>query len=120
MNKVYLALACTIGLASCAQKSNEISASYVSPIEYQNFTCSQIQQEAARISRRAASLSSSQDEQADEDAALTAVSLILFWPAAFFIDGDDEAATQLAELKGRMEAIEQINIQKNCGLVLGG
>ena len=106
--------------AACAQNSNEISASYVSPLEYQTYSCSQLRQEATRVSRRAAEMTTAQDQKAQSDAGMTAISLILFWPAAFMIDGDDETAGQLARLKGEMDAIEQANIQKNCGIQFGG
>lgn len=45
-----------------------------------------------------------------------AVSLILFWPAVFFIDGDSPQAQEYAELKGRFNALEEAAIEKECGL----
>ena len=50
---------------------------------------------------------------------MTAVSLVLFWPAVFMIKGDDENGPEIARLKGEMDAIEQANIQKKCELSLG-
>lgn len=47
---------------------------------------------------------------------MTTVSLILFWPAAFFLKGDGAAAAEVARLKGEMQAIEQVNRVKNCGI----
>jgi hypothetical protein len=44
---------------------------------------------------------------------LTAVSLILFWPAAFFINGDD-ASPELARIKGTAEAINRTAVRKGC------
>jgi hypothetical protein len=41
------------------------------------------------------------------------VSLILFWPAAFFIKGDD-ASPELARLKGTAEAINRAAVHKGC------
>ena len=41
------------------------------------------------------------------------IGLVLFWPALFFISGDDRAE-ELARLKGEAEASEQAAIQKNC------
>jgi hypothetical protein len=41
---------------------------------------------------------------------------VLFWPALFLIKGDAASAQEIAQLKGDMEAIEQANIQKKCGL----
>jgi hypothetical protein len=40
----------------------------------------------------------------------------LFWPAIFFVGGDKTNAAQVAQLKGEMQAIEQVNIAKSCGI----
>jgi hypothetical protein len=42
--------------------------------------------------------------------------VILFWPAAFLIKGNGANAQEVAQLKGDMDAIEQANIQKRCGI----
>ena len=105
-------------LAGCATRAENISAAYVSPIQYQSFTCAQFQEEAARVSARAAIASGAQDQKASNDAVATGVGVVLFWPALFFIKGDAASAQEVAQLKGDMEAIEQANIQKKCGMKL--
>ena len=42
--------------------------------------------------------------------------MVLFWPALFFIKGDAGSAQEIAQLKGDMDAIEEANIRKKCGL----
>ena len=71
MRLVLLALSCV--LAGCASKSNEISASYVSSLQYENLTSRQLAEEAQRVSQRAAVASGVQDNQANKDAVSTAV-----------------------------------------------
>jgi hypothetical protein len=102
-------------VAGCATRANDISAAYVSPIQYQSYTCAQLQEEAARVSARAAVASGAQDQKATNDAVATGVGVFLFWPALFFIKGDAASAQEIAQLKGDMDAIEQANIQKKCG-----
>ena len=114
MRVALLALSCA--LAGCASKSNEIAASYVSPLQYESLSCPQIAEEAQRVSQRAAIAAGAQDNQASKDAVSTAVAVVVFWPAAFFVGGDKGNATELARLKGEMEAIEQASIRKNCGI----
>jgi hypothetical protein len=58
-----------------------------------------------------------QNKKASDDAVATGVAIVLFWPAAFFIKGDQETAGELARLKGELDALEQTSIQKNCGIV---
>lgn len=103
-------------LAGCATKSTDIAPSYVSPMQYQSFSCQQLTLEAQRVSTRVAQVSGQQDEKAKDDAGKMAVGLVLFWPALIFMDGDDQVASEVARLKGEMDALEQANIQKNCGI----
>ncbi len=44
------------------------------------------------------------------------VGVVLFWPALFLVGGDKGNAAQIANLKGQMQAIEQANIAKKCGI----
>jgi hypothetical protein len=100
----------------CASSSNEIAASYVSPVTYESWTCVQLREEAVRLSSRAAQAAGVQDDKASGDAALTAVAVVLFWPAAFALSGDGQLAAELGRLRGEMDAVEQASIRKNCGL----
>lgn len=113
--KFLLALLCCVQ-AGCATSSSEITAQYVSPIQYQSLTCQQLTAEAERVSRRASQLAGVQDEKSSNDAVATGVGLILFWPSLFFIKGDGQTAAELGRLRGEFDAIEQASIQKNCGI----
>ena len=68
------------------------------------------------MSSRAAISSGAQDQNATNDAVATGVALILFWPAAFMLKGNSANAQEVAQLKGDMDAIEQANIRKRCGI----
>mgnify|MGYP005871194703 CR=1 FL=1 len=105
-----------MALSACAQKAEKISPAYVSPLTYQDYSCKQIAAEASRVSGRAAELAGVQDKQAKNDAVATGVALVLLWPAAFFIKGDKGTATELARLKGELETLEKVSIQKKCGI----
>ncbi|SMH57400.1 hypothetical protein [Maritimibacter sp. HL-12] len=104
-------------LMSCAQRANEVQASYVSPLTYQSYSCKQIEVEARRVAARTGQIAGTQDQNASRDAAATAAAVILFWPAAFFVKGDGSNATELARLRGELEALEVVSNEKNCGLV---
>ena len=114
----WLAGAALLGtsLAACATYSEKIAPSYVSPVIYENLSCRQIAEEASRVSARAAHVAGVQDSQANKDNVLTAVTIVVFWPAAFFVGGDKQNAGELAQLKGSMDALEQASIRKNCGI----
>jgi hypothetical protein len=114
--RIIAAVVTAVFVAGCASKSSEITAAYVSPIQYQSFTCPQLAEEAQRVSAAAVAASGAQDSQATKDAVATTVGVIVFWPSLFFIGGDKQNAAQLAQLKGQMDAIQQESIRKNCGI----
>ncbi len=116
MRIVFAAAAAALVLSGCASSVKNIAPSYVSPVLYQNLTCEQLAAEAQRVSIAAATATGAQEGQAGKDAAMVGVSLVLFWPAIFFVGGDNVNAGEVARLKGEMQAIEQANIAKNCGM----
>lgn len=101
----------------CSKKADNISATYISPITYQNFTCPQIAEEMQRVSARAAEAAGIQNKAATKDAVAMTVGLVVFWPSLFFLSGGDGAnAVELARLKGSLDTLEQVGIRKNCGI----
>ncbi len=114
-----IAAAICVGLfsASCASSSSDIRASYVSPLQYQSYTCKQLGEEAERISTRAIEAAGTQDSRRTQDAVVTTVGVVVFWPLLFAVKGDGQNAAELGRLKGELETIEKVSIQKNCGIV---
>lgn len=113
---VPVAAVLAAALVGCASNSERITASYISPLQYQNYACAQLADEAQRVSARVAQVSGVQDQKASNDAIATGVAIVLFWPAAFMIGGNDQNTAELARLKGEFEAIEKASVQKNCGI----
>ena len=103
-------------LAGCATTSQNIQSTYVSPMTYASYDCTQLSLEADRISRRVSELTGQIDKRARGDKTQTAVALVLFWPAVFFL-GDNEAQNaELAKLKGESEALKQASITRKCSI----
>ena len=113
MKRCIFGLAAASLSAGCAQEPDNLSASYVSSMQYSQYGCSQLAAEAQRINARASELAGKQRKAANRDAALTTASVILFRPAAFFIPGADHA-DELARLRGEAEAIQRTATSKNC------
>jgi hypothetical protein len=116
----FVAAIAAFALAGCASSSSDIAASYVSPVMYQQHTCQQLAMEAQAVTARAGSLSGVQDGQRTKDAWTTAAAVVIFWPAAFLVEGDKQTAAELAQMKGQMVAIEQASIAKKCGIQFSG
>lgn len=115
MKALFLSVIVALAISGCASSPDKIGASYVSPLEYQDYSCKQIAQEMSGVSRRASELYGQLDQAAGRDSAQMAVGLILFWPTLFFLEGGDgPEAAEYARLKGQRDALEQAAIQKNC------
>src|SRR4029077_13287718 len=99
MRKCIVVIGMALSLAGCATRSGDIAAAYVSPIQYQSYSCGQLCEEAARVSSHAAIASGAQDQNATSDAVATGVALVVFWPAAFMLKGNSANAQEVAQLK---------------------
>lgn len=109
-------LCLSLFVGACADSSADVQPTYVSPLNFQRYSCGQIEQEARRVAARAAQVAGVQDQNAESDAVATGVALVLFWPAAFFVGGNKANAAELGRLRGELDALEQASIQKGCGI----
>ena len=109
-----ISMCIALAVTGCASQSADIAPSYISPMNYQNYTCEQLIEEGQSVSSRAAIASGQQDKKRSGDAVKTGVGIVLFWPALFFISGDGPQAAEVARLKGEMDAIETASIRKQC------
>ena len=107
--------AALLSAGGCASRSSEVAATYVSPVQYQGYSCRQLAAESQRINSRAAQVSGQQDDRRSRDNLATAAAVVVFWPAAFLVGGDNAQTAELARLKGESDAIGQAAIMKNCG-----
>ena len=108
------------GVQTCALpicQPNKIPTQSVSTLAYSNYDCQQLVAEAGRVDRRVGELYSSLKQTADNDAVKMGVSLLLFWPALFFLDGNDSLeAQEYSRLKGERQAIEKVSVKSKCGI----
>lgn len=111
----YFILFFLIGvLSSCAKHPDKIKAQYVSPIIYNEYSCPQIALEVQRLNSKISELYGTQKKAATNSKVATGVGLVIFWPALFFIDSNSEQASEYSRLKGELDTLEQVAIQKNC------
>ena len=117
MNKRVFVIVSFLLIAGCSKDKDEIASAYVSPVMYQSYDCEQLSWEQQALVQRATSLGASVDKDAQNDAIAMGVTFVLFWPAAFFIGGDDEVKqVELSQLKGKVEAVQTAMIRKKCGI----
>ncbi len=113
---LVLMTAICLATSGCATSSKDISAAYVSPVQYQSYDCEQLGAETQRISSRATQLGGRLDEAASNDKALVGVGLVLFWPALFALGGTKQQEAEYARLRGELDAVSQASVQRRCGL----
>ena len=112
-NRLILASIAAL-LAGCATSSKDITAAYVSPLQYEKHDCDQISMEMVRIQARTTELGGRLDEAAANDQGIAVAGAILFWPALFFLGGTQAQEAEYARLKGEHEALHQQAIAKKC------
>ena len=100
-------------LYGCATRPENVSAAYVSPLQYHAYDCDQVQGELVRVNRHVMEVTGQQQGAADKDAVALGVGLVLFWPALFVMAGGDKS-DELARLKGEYDALEQVAVLKKC------
>lgn len=115
VRSAVVALLATSILAGCSTASKDIAAANVSPVQYSNYDCDQIRLELTRINSRVNQMAGKLDKNRENDNVTVGVSLLLFWPAVFFLGGTKEQEAEFSKLKGESQALEQVAIQKKCG-----
>ena len=116
MRTTTVALTMSVILAGCATSPSNVAPTYVSPVVYQNFSCQQLAEEAQRVSSRAAQASGVQQQNATRDTVAMTAAIVVFWPALFLVGGDKGNAAELANLRGQMQAIEEVSRAKGCNI----
>jgi hypothetical protein len=115
--KTLLASLVIVAFLGCATNPNKISAQYVSPLIYKDYTDDQIISEMDHVGRRTNELYMSLAKEAKADKWQTGIGIVIFWPALFLLEGGDgPEAVEYARLKGEYEALRQNAIQRRIGL----
>ena len=120
MNRKNITIATLlVAIASgCATNPNKISAAYVSPSRYKDWTCDQIDVERTHIEDRCNVLYGQLKKEASGDAWQMGVGAVLFWPALLALEGGDgPEATEYSQLKGEYEALRKTGVSKECDTV---
>jgi hypothetical protein len=121
MKPAYLTIiAASMALSACASSDPTNDPSYVSLVEYQNYSCKQITAEMNRISKRTddameVRVQANKNDQTNAvlGAAVTALAITQGYSLYSGSDRDDNAI-QINRLKSQYDALERLAIQKNC------
>ena len=116
--KYIIAFVALFILASCttAKKASEVAAVYVPASNYANLDCEQLFQAAEEIRSKTPALAAAVDASRKTDKVKEQVAWWLFFPAAFFLEGNAAEQTELAVARGQLEAIRNAAIKAQCSL----
>lgn len=106
-----------LSVSACAVTPEEIKPTYVSSNKYNRYDCMEIQKEINDISMREKELYSQVSKMEKRDAITLTVGIFLFFPALFFLNGNDNIAQkEYADLKGQHEILKNTAIEKGCSI----
>jgi hypothetical protein len=95
----------TISSCSTAQKASEVQSIKISVAPYLKMTCKELSTEQTNLVTKAQSLGAQVDSERQSDKNKELAAWILFAPAALMMDGNAETSSQLASVKGQLEAV---------------
>ncbi len=102
-------------LVGCSSQPEKLNATYVDPSLYRGYDCDQIRSQLIGHNRKLATLKGELKDDADADAWQMGIGLIILWPTLFWLEGGDSAqATEYQQLKGEVDALQQMFIEKKC------
>ncbi len=103
---------------STAQRASDVNAVRIPVAPYLKMNCKELSTEQSLLLKEAQSMTSQVDASYKSDKTAELVTWILFAPAAFMIDGNQEEAAKLAGVKGQLEAIQEAMKINECTLQL--
>jgi hypothetical protein len=111
-----LALSSALIATGCAQTAKNVDAAYVSPSAFSGRNCNSLTLERNEIVRNVNRLTEDQNKAATDDAVITGIALVLFWPAAIALAATKDKSSALSVAKGNYDTITSTMEKKGCRL----
>ena len=107
--------AITISLSGCAASSENRPTPYISPSQFQTYSCDELLREIERIQDRVGQLTGKPNDTApSKDKWILGADLSLSWAALFALGGTKEQEAEYVQLKSEYDAIQQWAALKQC------
>ena len=110
---VALTIAATL-LPGCATRPENVAASHVSSSRYTDRTCKSLARELDEVQDALRAQSAKLNDKATQDAVVTGVGMILFWPVLFALGNNSGLEGDVARLKGEEQAIRRQMREADC------
>ena len=110
---VALAIAAML-LPGCATRPDNVAASHVATSRYADRTCKSLSRELDEVQDALRAQSAKLNDKANQDAVVTGVGVILFWPVLFALGNNSGLEGDVARLKGEEQAIRRQMREADC------
>ncbi len=102
-------------LAGCASRSVEVAPRPTDPEAYVTWDCERLHHEIDAVQFRAVDVAYAVDARAGNNLIALGLGVTVFWPALLAMRPDGPESEELAELKGRYEALNVVSTRRTCG-----
>lgn len=103
-------------IPACATRPENVTASHVSSSRYAERTCKSLARELDEVQDALRAQSAKLNDKATQDAVVTGVGVILFWPVLFALGNNAGLEGDVARLKGEEQAIRRQMREQECEL----
>lgn len=110
-------LAVSAVLAGCATRPENVAATHVSHSRYSDRTCKSLSIELEDVQGALRAQSAKLGDKATQDAVVTGVGVLLFWPALFALGNNGALEGDVARLKGEEQAVRRQMREANCDAI---
>lgn len=111
----WTCLLLSFALAGCASRSVDVAPQPSDPAQFGGWTCEAMFDEMDRVQQRAADVAYAVDARHGNNVIALSLGVMVFWPALFAMRPDGPDAAELAQLKGRHDALRVAAAGSRCG-----
>ncbi|HET9338848.1 MAG TPA: hypothetical protein VFQ55_07610 [Casimicrobiaceae bacterium] len=111
---VAIATIAALLLPACASRPDNVVASHVSTSRYADRTCRSLARELDEVQDALRTQSAKLNDKATQDAVVTGIGVILFWPVLFALGNNAGLEGDVARLKGEEQAIRKQMRDADC------
>jgi hypothetical protein len=101
-------------LSACASRSIDVRPDPVADLDLAAWPCDSLDDETERVQQRASDVAYAVDVHRGNNIIAFSVGTMVFWPALLAMRPDGPEATELAQLKGRYDALQRAARQQGC------
>lgn len=111
----WTCLLLSAAIAGCASRAVDVAPLPTDPAAFANWSCDALFDEIDRVQQRAADVAYAVDAHAGNNVIALSLGMMVFWPALLAMRPDGPDAAELAQLKGRHDAMQEAARRRGCG-----